>query len=832
MKPILSLLAVSVFCVLFSPPLDAQTKTGKVHGSVVSAEGKTIDGATVTLLRAKDSVLVKAAVSSKTGDYDFEALPNGKFFVKVTAVGFRPKTSEAFELSATENSINVPSLSIAVADKNLGNVQVTAVRPLIENKIDKMVVNVDASPTNTGLSALEVLEKSPGVLVDNDGNISVKGKSGVIILMDGKPAYLSGQDLANYLRNLPSNQLDQIEIMTQPSAKFDASGNSGIINIKTKKNKADGFNGNISTSAIIANYFKNTNSINVNLRKGKVNVFANYGYSYWEGFTEFDLVKKFRANEKSNFFRYSNQNTYGRFSGRPHNFKAGVDYFSSKSTTLGVVVNGLVDTRVFASETNANFYDSLNRRDQYNISKTKNIDPWTNLGFNLNFRQLIGTKGKELTADADYIFYRTKGKQTSDNYLYDANGNIINNTSLTNPYLLRGYLPGDIDIYSFKMDYVQPLQKNAKLEAGVKTSYVITDNDAQYTTWSKSRDVWFTDTARSNHFIYKEMINAAYVNVQTQIKKWGIQVGLRVEQTVSKGNQVVKNSKFDKDYTKVFPTTYISYQLNDKNTLGLSYGRRIERPGYQDLNPFQYLLDRYSFLQGNPLLQPQFSHNVELSYNYKGQLNIATNYTKTTDIINDVIKNEKTGENFTSYRTKENVASRVNVGIAISYNKPLTKWWSINAFANAYNNYYKGIVNNELISLDITALSGNLSNQFTFKKGWSAELSGFYNSKNLVSSVILAKPMGMFALGVGKQVLNNKGSIRVNIRDPFYLMKFRGNTEMATFTNDVNVRWDNRRFIVTLVYRFGKSTQQQSPRKRTGAAQDEQNRVNLGNGQQ
>jgi outer membrane receptor protein involved in Fe transport len=821
MKKVFTLFFISVF---ITASLSAQLKIGKVSGVATSIDGKAIDGATASLLKLKDSSLAKVAVSNKAGAFEMEKIATGKYFIKVSAVGFKTFSGSAFDISEGKSEVEIKDIQLPASDKVLANVDVVTKRPLIENKIDKMVVNVEASATNVGLSALEVLEKSPGVTVDNDGNISVKGKSGVIVLMDGKPAYLSGRDLTNYLKNLPSNQLDQIEIMTQPSAKYDASGNSGIINIKTKKNKADGFNGSISTSAIFANYFKNTNSLNVNWRKNKVNLFANYGYSYWQGFNEIDISRQYRTGKGLEFFRSSDQNTFGRFSGYPHNFKTGLDYFASKKTTLGVVVTGLFDNRKFKSETTSNFYDSAFRKDQYNLSTTQNHDVWTNLGFNLNFRQLIDDKGKELTADADYVFYRTKGKQYSNNYLYNTAGSLKEN-----PYLLNGNLPGNIDIFSFKSDYTHPLPKNAKLEAGIKSSYVKTDNDAQYATWNNSSSYWESDTTRSNHFIYKENINAAYINLQKQVGKWGLQLGLRAEQTISEGKQIVKNSTFKKDYTKVFPTLYVSYKYNDKSTFGLSYGRRIERPGYLDLNPFQYLLDRYTYQEGNPYLQPQFSHNVEVSYNYNGQLNISTNYTKTTDIINDIIKNVKTGENFTTFQTKENIASRRNIGLAISYNKPITKWWNMSAFGNVYNNYYNGLVNNEPVSLGITAFSGNLNNQFTFKKGWSAEVSGFYNSKNLMSSVILAKPMGMFSLGAGKQILKTKGTVRVNIRDPFWLMKFNGRTDMDTFVTDIQSKWDNRRFIISFVYRYGKAATPQ--RKRSSSAQDELNRVNVG-GQQ
>lgn len=800
---------------------------GKISGIIKSPEGKAIEAATISLLKATDSSLIKISITDKSGIFQFENIKNGNYLFLADAIGFGKTYSKVIALTNENVTIETGELQLAATTQKLNGVNVSARRPLIENKIDKMVVNVDASPTNTGLSALEVLEKSPGVTVDNDGNISLKGKQGVIILIDGKPAYLSGQDLVNFLKDMGSNQLDQIEIMTQPSAKYDASGNSGVINFKTKKNSNSGFNGTFTTSAIIAKYFKNTNSINFNWRKGKINFYGNYGYSYWEGFNDITINRSLRANENTAFNRYVEQHTFGRYSGYPHNFKAGVDFFANKKTTLGFAVNGLIDDRKFKSVSVANIFDSTNRFVQYNNAFSQTKDPWTNVGFNLNLQQKLDTSGQEISVDADYVLYRTKGHQYSDNYLYNSD-----KLPSEDPFLLNGYLPANIDIYSFKSDYKKPLTKDATLEAGIKLSNVKTDNDAQYTMFNNPGSKWETDTARSNHFIYKETINAAYINLQQKIKKFGVQLGLRAEQTIAEGNQVTKSIAFKKNYTKLFPTAYFSYQVNDNNSFGISYGRRIERPGYQDLNPFQYQLDRYTYQKGNPDLQPQFSHNIEVSYNYKGQLNVSVNYTTISDIINDVLitTKEPGDSNYTTYQTSQNIASSQNTGLSVNYNKQLKKWWSINVFANVYNNHYKGVIDNEAIDLNLVSFSGNFSSQFTFNKGWSGELSGFYNSKNLVSSAILAQPMGMFSLGAGKKILKDKGSVRLNLRDPFYLMSFRGSTDLSKGLTQIHSYWDNRRVILTFTYRFGKANGQ-APRRRSTGAEDEQSRVKSG-GQQ
>jgi len=835
MKRYLLQLFTIALILFIAPAVTHAQVAGKISGAIKGTNDKMVEAATVSLLKSSDSSAVKFAVSDKSGVFEFENIKAGKYFVKIEAVGYSKYNSAAFDITAENPVVQLPASSLSAVNKGLGEVTVNATRPLIENKIDKTVVNVDASPTNTGLTALEVLERSPGITIDNNDNVSLKGKAGVIIMVDGKPTYLNASDLANYLKSMSANQIDQIEIMTQPPAKYDAAGNSGIINIKTKKNRNNGFNGTLTSSSILAIYFKQTNNFSFNWRHDKINLYGSVGYSHWEGFSDGINDRKFRADRNSPFNSETYQVSHGRYTDYNFNYKAGLDYFASKNTTIGVSLNGFDDHSFFNSHTWTNFYDSTGKFTQYNTATTINPSPWKNLGADINLQQKLGTKGAELDIDADYISYRTKSPQSSNNYLYYPDGELVpenNSPDNPNPYLLNGYLPGKIDIYTFKADFSTPLKNNATFEAGVKSSYVKSDNDAQYTLYDTTTKQWNVDAARSNHFIYTENINAAYVSLQKQIKKFTAKVGLRAEQTVSKGNQVIKNETFDKNYTKLFPTAYFSYQPNDNNTYEISYGRRIERPDYQDLNPFEYQLDRYTYQQGNPYLQPQFAQNVELSYNYKGALNVTANYTSTTDIINDVlITQQDADKNYITYQTKQNIASNTNIGLAANYGKQLKKWWNVNLFANVFNNRYKGFIDGEYVNVAITSFTGNLSSRFTFNKGWSGEISGFMQGKSLVSSAILAKPMGMFSIGAGKQILKSKGSLRLNLRDPFYIMRFNGTTDMNKFVATIHNRWDNRRIILTFTYRFGKSGNQQQ-RKKPTAAEEEQNRVNVGGQQQ
>ncbi len=762
-------------------------------------------------------MLVKVSVTDKDGAFGFVNIQQGEYILTASSVGFA-KISSRVDVNGS-STLPLPTIIMKANTKAMTGVTVQARRPLIENKIDKMVVNVDASPTNAGANALEVLEKSPGITVDRDGNISLKGKQGIIVLLDGKQTYLSGQDLANLLRNMPASQLDQIEIMTQPSARFDASGNSGIINLRTKKNTQMGFNGSVSLSYVQGSYPKSPNSFNFNYKKGKFNFFTSLSYSYWSNFNDQNLLRRFLKNGavESVFDQQADQ----RNSSNNYNARVGMDYNIDKKTTIGFVANFNSSPSHWENNGRANMLNKSGGLDSFNIAQTINKASWQNFGGAVNFRRLLDTSGRELTADADMIRYNTNSRQTSDNFNYYQNGNLIRD-----PFLLRGHLPAEISIYSAKVDYVHPLKNQAKLEAGVKSSYVSTDNDARYTAYEHKEGKWLTDNTRSNHFLYKENINAAYINYNRQIKNLGIQTGLRMENTNSEGNQfgnpTQKDTIFKKNYTKFFPTAYLSYALDGDNQFGLSYGRRVGRPNYQDMNPFQYFLDQYTYRQGNPSLTPQFTHNLELSHNFHKALNTTLSYTYTTDILNDIVK--QNDETKVTYQTKENVAKRRTVGLAMSYNKQITSWFTTSVYVNINNSKYAGLLNNLPLDVGLTSFMGNSSQQFRFAKTWTAEISGFYMTRSLETGMFLLEPMGVFSLGFGKQILKNNGTLKLSIIDPFYIQNSRVVINYGNIDALVINRWDNRRVGLTFTYGFNKGQNFQQRRK-TSSAQDEQNRV-------
>ncbi len=825
---------VLIAAILLSTVVTAQNKTGKISGTIVTSEKKPVESATIQLLKADNKALVKTAVTDKQGNFSFEKIAEGKYIISTSAVGFAKKMSEVIEITAARPDVTIASVELASQSKAMEGVTVSAQRPFIEQKLDRTVVNVEASPSNAGATALEVLEKSPGVSVDNDGNISLKGKQGVIIMMDGKPTYLSGADLANVLRNMPASALDQIEIMTNPSAKYDASGNSGLINIKTKKNKTKGSNGSITlgnTSALFSKdgktemTWKPTFSINYNYKKNKVNFFTNAVYNYREGRGLLDITSRYYENGKQ-LDSINRVNTSFRFRNNNYTVKAGMDYTPNKKNSFGIVLNGFLfagrptpTTSTTFSTIDGDVFSRLN-------SHTMNKLSWKNFSTNLNYKHTFDSTGTELTLDLDYSGYKNVSDQLLETGFFDGNYN-----RTADSMLLKGHLPSEISIYSLKSDFTKTYKSGLRLEAGIKSSYVKSDNLVDYV--RKAGNNWIPDS-RNNHFIYDENVNAAYMNVAKEIKKWNMQGGLRMENTNTKGVQMSNNSTVKRSYVSLFPSAFVSYNANKKNMFTVSVSRRLQRPNYQDLNPFTFFLDSLSYRQGNPYLTPQFSWNYELKHTYNGKLSTTLNCTVTQDVISQIVKRTKgTNGELIGFLTIDNIAKFENMGIAVSAPVKLAKWWNVNLYGNVYRNHYQGTyISNEngtsqVVDLDLsyTSFSLNVNNSFTVGKGWTAELSGWYNYKN-VQQLSLNYPMGQMNFGLAKNnLLKGKMSLRINARDPFGWQYYRGATKYGNVDISIRNRWDNRQFGVNLTYRFGK---QQGQSRRRNATEEEQQRVGAG----
>ncbi|MFI5130911.1 MAG: TonB-dependent receptor domain-containing protein [Chitinophagales bacterium] len=791
-----------------------QMKSGKINGTVIDGSTKIIESATITLHRQKDSSVAKMSVADKTGKFVFEGIGEGKYFVSISAVGHQKGYSEVFELTATHQSVVLKTIELIPQATSLGGVSVNAKKPLIEQKPGKTVVNVDASPTNAGLNVLELLEKAPGVSVDNDGNISLKGKQGVLILIDGKQTYMSGADLASLLKNMPSSNLDQLEIMTNPPAKYDASGNSGIINIKTKKSVIKGMNGNVTLGYTQGIYGRTNNGLNLNYRNNKVNLFGGYNFGTWEGFNRLIIDRNFYRNGVLD--GSSDQVSRPHFQGVYHSIKAGADYYFSKKDILGFVVNGNFNNGNEDPRSSSNLRDAPGNLLSKLNSQSYNTRAFSGLTTNLNYKHTFDSTGREITADLDYASYNNNSHTELTTESYDAN-----NIKVGSDIILRGTIPSMIDIYTGKIDYVHPFRGGLKLEAGVKSSYVKTNNQVDYL--RNSGGNWEVDN-RSNHFVYTENINAAYAIFSKTIKKWNLIAGLRLENTNAKGHQVRNDSAFTRHYTNLFPNLGVGYELSEKNQFNFSYSRRITRPNYDALNPFVFFLDSLTYGQGNPYLQPQFTNNFEISHTFRRFLTTTLNYTQTDDIITELLKQDT--EKKITYQTRENFSKMKQFGIAVMANFPVKKWWNTNMYVNVFNNHYTGMYQADPVDIQFTSFMGNMNNTFTLGKGWSAEISGWYRSKT-TEGLLVANHMWAVNSAITKQILKKKGTVKAGIRDIFWTQAFSGYAKYSDVDVNVSSKRDSRQFNLTFTYRFGK-TNIAPARRKTGGATEEQNRVNTG----
>ncbi|RIV26891.1 TonB-dependent receptor [Fibrisoma montanum] len=790
---------------------------GKVYGQVGTVAGKPLEFTTMMLLKAKDSTLVKGAVSDAVGHYEFENVGAGEYLVAAQQIGYRKAYSQRFALDEARPAVEVPALAMTDETQNLSEVKVVAKKPFIEQQVDRTVVNVENSIVASGNTALEVLEKAPGVTIDRQNDqIQLKGKSGVIVYIDGKQTYLSGQEVANLLKNTPSDNIEKIEIITNPGSKYDAAGNSGIINIKMKKNKNFGTNGTWVAGLGMGRFEKYNTSLNLNHREGKINVFGNYSYFHNRRFQENELNRLIPFNGTVTYF---DQKSYrpNRFDG--HTYRAGLDYFVSKKSTIGVLATGFIN--------DWNQYNAVNNTIIRNAAGEITLKPttavtvqnkWTNLTGNLNYKYEFNGKGRELTADMDYSRYNGDSYNNLVTTYRNAQDEIEQPTET-----VRNDMPSVIDIWAFKSDYVHPTKKG-KWETGIKSSYVQSDNNLVFENLLDNR--WVLNENQSNRFKYQENINAVYANYSGKLdKKTSLQFGLRVEQTHSKGNSVTLNRVVDRNYTNLFPTLFLSRQLDTSNVLNFSYSRRIDRPNYQNLNPFRFYLDPYTYQQGNPYLKPQFTNSYQLTHVYKGSFSTSLSYSRTTDVIVNEVPGQIPEQNIT-YVTSDNLATQDNVSLTMSFPLPIRKWWNmqnnITVFYNKFDSPYLGAQYN----VDFVAYNLYSSNTFTLGKGFSAELAGWYNSKGLYG-FYRYQPQGAFSVGLQKTVLNKKGTLKLNVNDPFWLNQFKGYAKYQDIDFRITSRWESRVARVTFTYRFGNQNVK-AARQRSTSTEAERNRAGGG----
>lgn len=785
-------------------------QNGIIKGSILDEDDQPLDYANVLLLNAIDSSLYKGGLSEEGGLFIFERVAKGSYIVSASMVGFGDAISEIVTSDGTDVK-EIPTLQLTNGIE-IDQVIVTARKPFIELKADKMIVNVANSSVSAGNSALEVLEKAPGVIVDHNDNISLRGKQGVLVTINGKNQYMSGEEITRMLQNMPASNIQNVEIITNPSAKYEAEGNSGIINIVLKKNENLGTNGSVSTSMRQGWKTSHNHNLNLNYRSEKINIYGGGEYYSWGWKQNLKLKREIAFQDGSTLF---DQVAEMEEEGDGYNIKIGMDWSISPMTTfslLGKVNNGKEfdtnDNITNISGDNMPGFDLL-------AVLTNGDEDYSNSTYNTNITHKFNENGLTLTFDADWSTYDNDMFLVYNNFFKDTEGNEV-----ANPFFLRNNQNTGIDIFASRLDLTVPVSERVNLEIGGKVSMVETTNSTLFE-YQNSESDWINQTERSNDFMYSEDVWAAYVNGSGSIGSFMIQTGLRMEHTKSEGESITLNKVVPRSYTDFFPSLSISKAINEKHNLSFSYSRRLERPNYKDLNPFEDYLDQYTFEKGNPLLNPQYSDAFGLNYAMGRQLFVALNYSHTSDAITEVI--EQVSEENLTFQTNQNLDDNNTLSLTLSAPRVWTEWWTSRLNYTTFYNDFKSAIPSGTLDNSGVAHMFNLNNEIQLPSNWSMEVTGRYQTA-LTFGLFEIDPQGSLDFGFSKRLLDDKASLKISVADVFRTR----NSKVVIDQDDINLivdqTNDTRRVSVSFSYRFG-NQKVKAARKRSTAAEEESGRI-------
>ncbi len=812
---------LSILLLLVLSLATAFAQTATLTGTVVDVRQQPSPFVTVTLLRGTDSTLAKTAVADAQGAFSIVGIRAGSYRVAVSGVGFAEWRSAVLTV-AEGQTLNLPTVVLTETAQSLKAVTVTARKPLVEMKTDRLVLNVEGSLTLAGSSALEVLQRAPGVLIDPNDNLMLQGKNGVRIFIDGKPSPLSATDLGAYLRTLQASDIEAVEIITQPSARFDAQGNAGIINIRLKKNKNYGTNGTATLGLAQGRYFPKANSsIALNNRTEKVNLFATYST---RAARDWSFINLYREQSGANgLVQYFDQQSQTRSRSMSHNARAGADLFLSRRSTLGVLFDGSL--RDGNSGTLGQTPIGLVGQTPTSllIANNRNTNARANGNANLNYRY-SDTTGHELTVDADLGRFQSNSDSYQPNQYLDPRTNALlaernyRMTTLTN-----------VSLRTLKADYSQRLAEG-KLGLGLKLSSVETDNGFDFFDQIDGRDRLNLD--RTNRFVYTERVNAAYATYNKTKGKWQAQLGLRAEHTYSDGQLQAANGQTDlsrvtRQYLNLFPSAGLTYSPSQTSQWNWTFSRRIDRPSYQSLNPFEWKLDELTYQKGNAFLRPQYTNTVQLAHTYKYKLTTSISYSDTQDFftdITDTLRAEADGRP-RNYMTTRNLANQRVWSVNVSYPFSLATWWNVYANVNAYRstnraNFGEG----KFIVLTANVLSLYMQHTITLPRKWNLELSGYYTSPSIWGGTFRNRRYWGTNVGLQRKVLADRGSVVLTVSDPFNRQQWRGISRFGGLYMDASGGYESQQVRVNFTYSFG-SKQIKAARQRKTGLEEEKGRL-------
>ncbi len=789
-------------------------QTASIKGLLQNAEKAPVPYANIVLYSSADSSVVKIEVSDNIGKFLIPSIPSGNYFLVASFIGYDDARKNNIQL-ADGQQLDLGVFAFQAASVELAEATVKARRALVEIKPDRTVFNVQGTINSVGSDAIELLRKAPSVTVDNNDNINVLGRAGVLLYVDGKRQPLAGDDLTNFLKGISADQIDRIDIITNPGAKYEAEGNAGIIDIRLKKDKSHGGNGTINATHNQGRVGRSNLGFTGNFRNKNFNTYGNLGAGNRNGLHDLTF------NSTQNGIRLQETNETRR-SSEAVNFRLGTDFFINKNHTIGFLVSGGYsdESNPATNQIKLSNLNTPNEIDSVLIAENETDSQRDRLSYNINYRFENRKKGQSLNIDLDYGTFGNETERFQPNRYFDLGNNLLTEN------ISRFSTPTDIDIYTFKADYETNFL-GGKLGVGTKLSQVISDN-----TFLVSDEISgevIQNDFRSNIFKYDEKVYAGYVSFNRAItSKMNFSAGLRAEQTDAVGDLKAFLVSLQKDpvelnYLSWFPNAGLTYSVSPQHSFALNYGRRINRPDYNVLNPFNNQLSELSYQKGNPNLSPEIVNNIELGYTHKYRYNFKLAYSKTIDQITRLIGPDENDPraNFISW---DNLADQTIMSFNASLPFSFTKKW------NAFFNFSASHIDNQAdygdgAVVDVQVFTYSIYQQHTFNlpNKFVAEVSGYYSGPGVWGGVFEYESSWALNLGLQRKFLNDQLNVRLSANDIFFESGWDGVSVFDGLVSEGSGNWDSRNVSLSVSYNFG--NQQVKSRKRKTGLEDEAGRV-------
>ncbi|MFD2571049.1 outer membrane beta-barrel protein [Spirosoma soli] len=802
------LLLLFMCLILISSVTSAQT-TGRLTGTLKDEAGAAISFGTVAVMKASSTSIAMGGVSEVDGTFSIQAPTAGTYFLRITAVGYKLLETPPFTVTGASFAKNFGTIALKSDVKQLKEVNVQALQPTITQEADRMVVSVEGTAMVAGNTAYQMLAKIPGVFIDQEGNIQLNGRSGVTVMLDGKLTYLSARDLRTMLEAMSAENVKNVEIITNPSAKYDAEGSSGILNINLKRNTQRGMNGSLYAGYTYNGKQHGYNSgATINYKNGPWSSFATLDWARRVGGREATFTRVFYGAQQTTYF---DQVATGNFQSQgPPAIRIGTDYSLNDRHSIGVMAY-YNNNRAYSDFLTDTYVGSApNRPSSYINADNYTTSQFSNLATNLHYSGKLDTAGTTLTADLDYVRITNPARSDFFNYFRDLNSDQPDSTDFLFTDIRSGYT-----IYAAKMDFTRPFSRGRKLEIGAKTSRVISDNDARF--YLNNSDVPVLDTRRTNHFYYREYIYAAYLNWNSKLgERYTVQAGLRAEQTVSNGQLLTTGQETNRSYLSLFPSVFVQQKVNADYDISYSYSRRIQRPNYGNLNPFVLYRDPYTWWQGNPYLRPQYTHAFSITHNLKKKYSLVMSYQLVNDVIAELplLDTEKATTVYYIGNVNDGHNLSLTGIIPIKFGK---RWESSNTLVMSYNKY-NTVVNQTSIANDrvFYMIQSNQTIQLPFDL--RAEINGSYRGPTAYG-LYFVDSQWWIHLALKKTFLNKALDVSVNANDIFKGQRIKTATVVDRNINEFDQYFRARSLGITLRYKFNRG-QKVDERRRNNSLEE------------